>query len=48
MTLNFEKYNYELFQNWQKNAVKNSFTTELKKRADEEKRLFPNYYQMAI
>lgn len=41
MTLNFEKYNYELFQNWQKNAVKNSFTTELKKRADEEKKALP-------
>lgn len=42
MILDFEKYNYELFQDWQKNAVKESFTTELKKRANEEKIALPN------
>lgn len=37
MTLDFEKYDYELFQDWQENPVKNSFTSELEKRAEEEK-----------
>lgn len=48
MTLNFEKYDYDLFQNWHENAVKDSFTNELEKRSKEEKKLFLNYYQMAI
>ena len=41
MELNFEKHNYELFQDWQKNGVKDSFITELKKRAEEEKMILP-------
>lgn len=42
MELNFEKHNYELFQDWQKNGVKDSFTIELKKKAEEEKKALPN------
>ncbi len=41
MELNFEKYNYELFQDWQENPVKTSFTSALKKSAEEEKRALP-------
>lgn len=42
MNLEFEKFNYELFQDWQKNIVKDSFTTELKKRSEEERKSLPN------
>lgn len=48
VALDFEKYDYELFQDWQQNPVKSSFISELEKRAEEEKKLFLNYYQMAI
>ena len=41
MTLDFEKYDYELFQNWQKNTVKDNFTFDLKKRSEEEKKSLP-------
>ncbi len=41
MTLNFEKYDYDLFQTWHENAVKDSFTNELEKRSKEEKKAFP-------
>lgn len=41
MSLDFEKYDYELFQDWQENVVKNYFTTELKKIAEEEKKELP-------
>lgn len=41
MTLDFEKYDYELFQDWQENPVKNSFTSELENRAEEEKKVLP-------
>lgn len=38
MALDFEKYDYELFQDWQQNRVKSSFISELKKRAEEEEK----------
>jgi hypothetical protein len=41
MNLDFEKHDYKLFQNWQKNTVKDSFATELKKRIKEEKMILP-------
>lgn len=41
MGLNFENYNYELFQDWQKNAVKKTFTIELEKKASEQKKNLP-------
>lgn len=43
MILDFEKYDYELFQDWQENLVKNSFTSELEKKTEEEKKVFQNY-----
>lgn len=42
MILNFEKYDYELYHDWQQNTVKDSFTNELEKRAKEEKKAVPN------
>lgn len=41
VTLDFEKYDYELFQDWQENPVKRSFVSELEKRAVEEKNALP-------
>lgn len=41
MTLDFEKYDYKLYQDWQKNTVKDSFTTELKKRSEKEEKNEP-------
>ena len=41
MILDYEKYNYELFQDWQENPVKCSFISELEKRAEEEKKALP-------
>lgn len=41
MALDFEKYDYELFQDWQQNPVKSSFISELEKRAEEEKKALP-------
>lgn len=41
MMLDFEKYDYELFQDWQENPVKRSFVFELEKRAEEEKQVLP-------
>ena len=39
--LDFDKYNYELFQDWQENPVKRSFISELEQRAEEEKKALP-------
>ena len=41
VALDFEKYDYELFQDWQQNPVKSSFISELEKRAEEEKKALP-------
>ena len=41
MTLDFEKYDYELFQDWQENSIKKDFTNNLKKKAQEEKNALP-------
>ena len=41
MTLDFEKYDYELFQDWKDNAVKNSFISELRMRTAAEKKDLP-------
>lgn len=41
MTLDFEKHDYELFQDWQKNVIKDSFTIELKRKSEEEKIALP-------
>lgn len=43
MELDFEKYDYELVQDWQENEVKQLFTTELKKKAEEEKKGLPSF-----
>lgn len=48
MGLNFENYNYELFQDWQKNAVKKTFTIELEKKQLNKKRICLNYYPITI
>ncbi|MCA9766928.1 MAG: hypothetical protein KC455_10990, partial [Carnobacterium sp.] len=42
MVLDFETFNYELFQDWQENEVKQLFTAELKKTAEEEKKSLPS------
>lgn len=42
MVLDFETFNYELFQDWQENEVKQFFTAELKKTAEEEKKNLPS------
>lgn len=36
-----EKYTYELFQDWQENTIKKEFTTELEKKAFEQKKNLP-------
>ncbi|WP_414840413.1 hypothetical protein [Carnobacterium sp. TMP28] len=41
MIFDFEKYDYDLFQEWGKNTVKDSFTTEFLKKAQEEKDALP-------
>lgn len=41
MFLDFEKYGYDLFQDWQKNTIKNSFIIELEKRSSKEKTTLP-------
>lgn len=41
MILDYEKYNYELFQDWQNNSMKTYFTSDLKKKAQEEKNVLP-------
>lgn len=41
MALDFEKYDYELFQDWQENPIKHSFIYELENRAEEEKQVLP-------
>ena len=41
MTLDFEKYDYELFQDWQENSIKKDFTNKLKKEAQKEKNALP-------
>lgn len=41
MILDFEKYDYKLFQDWKDNDIKNSFISELGMRATAEKKTLP-------